>query len=348
MRAFSHEKTMKQVRGFRQKAMRRSLFGSTLLAALLATAPAHAGDTEDATLFGALGLTAATGETKLGTGAGDIEAWLLTAGGLDAVAAEIRGRLGGAGSYVLLTPDEKINLGAPTVLASRIAFLKAKIENRACKVPPPPGVGAAAAVAPSIGDIGAALATDTTITGIVVAAQDRALVSALAAKRLEGQKFFIPSDAVAPSKSELVTNWNDLAFMAERCREDPANKDAAEVRLYDALDKEVNARTDGASLLERAAATAALVEQTPKIVRVAIERAGGTTVVRSNVWYKLGFPGAVVMGGGLIASFRVINPASGEIEKAGIVRCGFPQRSFHKITSVPVAGPGCVPATTKG
>lgn len=322
-------------------ATRSLLRGVALRSMLLATvlaAPAHAADTADTALLAAFGLTAASGETKLGTGAGDIEAWLLTAAALDDVAEDIASELS-PGNYILLTRDEKVNLAAPVVLAARIVFLQRKIDGLKCA----PSTALAAGVVVKPSDIGGMLKTDTTFAGIVVAAEDRALVNAVAAKGTTTVFFHTAADAIAPQDSALVARWNELTSSVEVCRGDPAHVESTAVKLFEALDKEVSVRSEGVSLLERASALAALADKKPKLVRLAIERAGGTTIVRSNIWYKLGFPGAAVMGGGLVASFRVVDPVDGRVDHAGIVRCGFPQRRFEHITRQPVIGTGCMP-----
>ena len=77
------------------------------------------------------------------------------------------------------------------------------------------------------------------------------------------------------------------------------------------------------------------------ILRVAAEQVGGTAISRSGVLYTLGFPGAAVISTGVLVSFRLVDPRSGEVVCIGIVRCAVPQTRFGRVRDVVLRARGC-------
>ena len=59
----------------------------------------------------------------------------------------------------------------------------------------------------------------------------------------------------------------------------------------------------------------------PLILRTTIEQQGGTSITRSGILYTLGFPGAAQISAGLIASYRLVEPDTGQAKAAGFVLC---------------------------
>ena len=63
-----------------------------------------------------------------------------------------------------------------------------------------------------------------------------------------------------------------------------------------------------------------LFEQGTKVLRVWVDKSGGTILTRRNLWTSLGAP-AVGITGGLVASYAKIDAKTGAVEKAGFMYC---------------------------
>jgi hypothetical protein len=334
------------------KAIRLAGVATLALAAqLLVASPAFAADEAANTgLLAALGVEAAGGNTELGGNGGQIEGWLLTSRYLDAVAVRILERTAAAGGgrrILLLAGDEPINLGLPSALSRRIALLKQRIAAYAVRTACTARIAEAektaeqrSLISPTLADLGGALRTDTKIDGFDIPLEDRALISAIG--KVNGGNarldLRIPSDATMVPEGGIVTAWDSLADAAASLgcagRDDDAGK--ALKAQYDALDAYVNKPgEDGASSpLERAAALGDLaIGQPPLLLRVGVEKAGGTTIVRSNIFLKLGFPGAVMLSGGIVASYRLIDPVNGVLKSSGLVQCALPPVEFGSVAA---------------
>jgi len=328
---------------------------------LLTAAPARAADDTASTgILAALGIEAAGGDTKLGDKGGEIEGWMLATAHLDSVAREIlsqvdASRIGGNAvsgrTIVLLARDEPFNLGLPGVISRRIALLQKRVDRYGgC----PAAVSQRAALAglPAItpADVAAVTRTDTTIAGFDIALEDRALISAIGHVNLgSGRDLRISSDATAvPVGTGIIARWDNLEAAISALRGCVAANDSAGKGLiaqFDALDAFVNTPGDkgGSSPLERAAAIGDLANNPPLLLRVAVEKAGGTTITRSNIFLKLGFPGAVRISGGIVASYRVIDPVNGSLVNAGLVRCALPQVDFKDVSKQTASAANCKP-----
>jgi hypothetical protein len=325
--------------------LKHRLASSLAIAALLAAAtPAQAGDTEDSTLLGLLGLEAATGKTTLGAGAGQIEAWVLTARVIDVaaktVAEQARTSAGARQAIILATNEEVIDLGAPATIARRIELLAAPIKACAPRAAAPgggiktlgAGPGLLGSIAPS--DVVGAFKTDTTIDPITVEVKDRAVINAIAAIAPgDSVPFYIASDAITPDGT-LLADWQRLLFATELARHGPATTACkAAVAEVEAFGKLVEARSEetGDTPLERAARLSGLARLNPLILRLSVEASGGTAITRANIWHAVGFPGAVVISGGLVVSYRLTDPAAGRIMGGGVVRCAIRPVRFETI-----------------
>jgi hypothetical protein len=168
--------------------------------ATLATSAAAA-DTTEVTLAAGLGLTAASGKTTLGAGAGAIEAGVLGADAFQQAGAIIAALVNrsAAGKTVLVTArDEQANLALATIVKDRIDAVTRLLQRAGRSCPAPKAAKekddkenavpfAAAApkdkISPALSDVVAALATETAISGIELKAEDRLLINAVLSNR---------------------------------------------------------------------------------------------------------------------------------------------------------------------
>jgi hypothetical protein len=182
------------------------------------------------------------------------------------------------------------------------------------------------------------LKTDTEISGVEVPLVHRMLVAATGRRLLDaGYDVIIPSAAVAtPQRSVLAQSWSDLKAaraLAQECRERFAKEkksswltkklaafDAA-LASIDGLEAKLLKRDDnGQTPLAQAIRVEALMQGEPRVLRVAVEKGGGSILKRSNVWTALGAP-AVGITGALVVSYSLTEPRSGQLLRSGYLVC---------------------------
>lgn len=286
--------------------------------------------------FTALGLTPAKGETTLSDGAGTIEAWMLSTATVNAVAKTINTAVKATklpGTHVLLAGEDKIDPAYVVIFDRQRDTVVAAIGSTLAMLDcgrRRDGAEVSAMALPLIPAIGAALSlfrTDTELRGITVDVTDRALVSAIAAEA--PGTWVVPAEMVALDANDPRVAGLDTVAEGRRqlvrCRlADAADKDAA--AALDATLATVDSwfsavltpGTDGRTPLARAVVSAQLANAL--VLRVSVEKAGGSLIKRSNLWTALGAP-AIGLTGGLIVSYRLSTPANGKVVAAGLLVC---------------------------
>ena len=318
----------------------------------LAPAAALADDsTEKTGLLAALGIEAAGGETTVGDKGGQIEGYLLASKVLGLAARKVLDEVkkpAGNSPLILLAGAEKINFGLPVVLSDRIDSLAAEVklglaefcQKKKSDKMKPSSLGAG--TKPQLADIAGMVRTDTKITGFDIDLTDQAFVTAIGAARQEGDpRLLIPSDATAVSQdSEIYKKWKGLsgeAYALKACAND--NESAKPIlKRYDEFYSYATASPkDGtATPLEQAMALASLrglpnSSSKSNLLRVYLEKAGGSIITRSNIFFKLGAPGAVIVGGGFVAGYRLVNPEGGELLGGGSFTCVLPETKYRSV-----------------
>ncbi len=172
-----------------------------LAAVSLIAAPAAASDDTKTGLLAGLGVTAATGKTTLGGGAGAIEAGILSADAFKQSAAIIAGVthsvVKGERTIALIGADDTLDLISPHIIKGQIKaardLLAADRTRRCAKLPKPAPVAATPGSAISIkflglsgtlgkvtpADAAGVVVTETSIAALELSAADRRLTNAL-------------------------------------------------------------------------------------------------------------------------------------------------------------------------
>jgi len=345
------------------------LSASLSMAALIATSSpaAAAGDATDAGLLAAIGLNAASAKTQLNAGGGEVEIWMLSSQVISTAAAAIGTKIEaarGARKVIILTPESKFNLGLAASVQHEIAYLRSRLTAIRCPDSRLSAGGRDALFAAPTGltgmgvsptDIAAAitgaLKTDTDISGVTIDPNHRTLMSAVAGRL--GANAFVPSDSMlagAGQSGSLAAAWTALSTeLADKrspaCAKSDADKaviaevDAARQRLSQ------TGPDGGPSLLQTAVQSAAYLPAepggaSPLLLTVAIEHAGGSVLVRSNIWTQLG-ASAVGISGGLVISYRLTDPVGGEVKAAGLLVCGTAVNRMRDIHRAPISGATC-------
>ncbi|HEX8224020.1 MAG TPA: hypothetical protein VF605_09410 [Allosphingosinicella sp.] len=323
----------------------------------------------------ALGLPKPEGKTTMGTNAGVIETWMLSASTLDAAARAIVGEVAaaaappptdrpdtrgpgrrrnieeaaaeeeGGGSarptYLLLAGEEALNLDAANNLLFQTTDLTAKLQaaipQQCLSKAAASGEDGGAVPIAAIGALVGLLKTDTEISGIDITLGDRMLVAAVGRRLARGADVILPAAAIAPpAGGALAGKWQALASAqgkARTCRINFAkNKPTSWVKkklaaldqaigAIDALDAKVTKPDDAGRIpLAQAIRYDALLQSKPNVLRVYVEKAGGSVVKRSNLFTALG-ASAVDISGGLIVHHRLTEPSSGRLLTSGVHVC---------------------------
>ena len=190
----------------------------------------------------------------------------------------------------------------------------------------------------AIGAIAGLLKSDTEISGVDVPIANRMLVAATERRLVRsGITARLPSAAVAPDKeSPLALAWGRL--LAERdsvkaCRPRFAAQGSnawvkktlaamdQQTAAIDALEAaQTKADDKGVMPLARAIHAETLLRGNPWVLRVSVEKGGGSILKRSNVWTALGAP-AIGISGGLVVSYTLTEPTTGAFLAGGALVC---------------------------
>lgn len=311
-------------------------------------------ETDTPTLLAYLGLSAADGKTTVGDNAAAVEAHMLASAMAIKAASKIKERVktaAGTSRVVLLVGDEKFSLAPYYQTLNAIASLNsdAQIFIDKARAAGCGDVGGPALTQPTqrdfdftASDIIGAFRTSTTLSAAPVTVGLELLKSAMAVPTTSqtGITWVSPADVMQPSGGQALRD--DLGRARARIRPyssgacDKVDKEIS--KAADALLAASNALTaskDAApSLLEQASQLAGLIEDNRpiRVLKVDMAKAGGTLVNTSNIWTSIGFPG-LTMRGGLVATYRLIDPVSGQTEAAGIVACRYPKRLLQTINA---------------
>lgn len=317
--------------------MKISFFMASTAAVAMALAPPASAQTDgDSLVLGALLGNALSGKTTLGTGAGEIEGWMVVAPLLHSAALKIGEQTKGK-SGVLLVNAEPASLGLLGSIQGQVTLYKVLFE-RPCVAPvkgtEPQLVGAAGGT--TLADlIGAAPAPNTDIIGFMVAPTDLALINAIQSTVPGWTR--IDDLMMAPSDSQILQDWEGLrvargAYETGACGKTDDGK--AIMAHFDATDAKLSAMGDKGepSLLDQAARIQTILGSgtNTSILRVSIEKAGGSITNTDSIWTRLGAP-AIKLTGALVLSYRVVDPRTGATSKAGLVVCHAPRKTMDQL-----------------
>ena len=291
-----------------------------------------------------------TGTAEVKEHGGEFEGWLMSANAIDTAAVRIAGNLrtsSGGGRLVILAGDETFDLGLPRTMAMRLSGLE-RGANDALRAAGCGGgrstpshnsefVGESpTALLPYVGALVNAFRTDTTITGFTGPTDARLIVNALAGQIATGDDWVIPSAIATISiDSPLVSKWDGVASLRSilsTCRAEKARGNAAAKAKLPGLDQaiaEINA-FETAHVVGGGTSVSPLVQAirleslaaTPdlSVVRVFVEKAGGSILVRRNLFTMLGAP-AVGISGGAVVGWRVVEARTGRLRGGGNLSC---------------------------
>lgn len=307
----------------------------------------------------ALGLSSgATGATEIKEKGGEFEAWLLSAKSIEAAADQIVEGMGKERSNrttVLLAGTEPFDLALARTVKARLQTLEKRLRDdltvAGCLGPQPPFVAAGVPVIPLIGALVGALKTDTQIYGAEGPSDARMLVNAMTRR---AGNWLVPADvSLIPDQSDIGGLWEtvtNLRATAVTCKGQPKIKKAqaalltAAVALVDQAEADLVATGTGTSPLIQAIRLDAVAKQNPLVMRLFVEKGGGSILLRKNLWTALGAP-AVGITGGSVVSWRLVDPASGKSEAGGLLLCRTKLTNMRAVHAGRTGAAACTPAS---
>lgn len=356
---------------------------SIISAALLLSQPAAAqddDDVEDIALLAALGLTAPDGTTTSGEGAGQLEAFILSANLSAKLGEKIREKIGTVEkttventtventtvekttvkkTIVPLGSDQTLNLRDYYLVAAQLeslTTLSQAIDNPSiCEAKfqkdnagdgiesTDPKKKQKTKLTPA--DIFGLLRSDVEVKGVSVNPSEQMIINAVISLSPSGSdNWYLPSEHVFSGINNTDGIYAKLKKVKKRADDflkgPCAKKDKAEDLKKIATDVQggLNALiTPGEKGAPSSFALALLREglvakaDDMRVLRIKVEHAGGTLLTSNSILTQIGFP-AVTMSGGLIVTYRLVNPSNGQVSVSGTFICSTPRRTLHNIS----------------
>ena len=318
-----------------------------------------------------LGLNAAKGQTTLGNGAGAIEAGTMNveafAQAADIILSATNIEQAEGRRILLAAHDQQVDLVSPLLIQRRIARFrtaiaeptlrcagdfqeqkdeKAKQQKAETKLGLFSGTFSKGALTPFVpSDFAQALTTDIAINPIALSADDRMLVNAIEIKgggrfHLVGEGTALPADGSTILANYLALLDEIVQRRAVCVRLDHASVVAAADSFANSLAADKGALSALATAVQLEPYAGSIDPQGRRLpdhpaallLRVAVEQVGGTAITRSNIFYELGLVrGATTVAAGLVVSYRLVDPASGQPAATGIIYCMTDQRNLRDV-----------------
>lgn len=327
-------------------------------------------DRASADRIAALGLPSFEGKTTMGDGAGAMEATMLASHAVREAAAMIahgvpkETRTVSAGGVSSTVPRKVIVLAGEEGLDfSQVGALGAEMDAiRQVMLPLASGGegGGALGIATVISAATAAaglLRSDTEVAALDLPALSNRILASMVAAEL-GERAIIPSAAIGSlepeaeqadwDKKSIMQKINALVALRRQVEarkpkpadaEKPTKEEQAKIAPYtaalarfDAFFTRVTTGDDKGQLpLVRTARLDQLWRDEPRILRVYLDKAGGSRVIRKNIGTTLTLATPVKVSGGIIASYIVTNPTTGGLLAFDFISC---RTTFTSIQSV--------------
>jgi hypothetical protein len=315
----------------------------------------------DQARIAALHLPSFQGTTTLNAGAGAMEAAILTSHTVMGAAAIIKDAVDRAypqtssttEPIIVLAGDEVLDFGRVGAInaemdAIHAEFLRLLAIDRAAHHRRPPSIsraeagGSATAIISAVTAAAGLLRSDTEVTALdITAISNRVLATAVATHI--GARAILPAAAIG-SIDDPPSNggWQDMRVLqklnglmamrilveAARDRIPDASKPTqaapytAILSRFDAFVTRVTtADANGGVPIVQAARLSSLWSLRPRVLRVYVDKAGGSLIRTTNIVTTLALDSPVRVTGGLIATYTLTDPSSGSVLAGGIITC---------------------------
>ena len=314
-------------------SIRRTTALLAAVSTLVFAQPASAVSDAEAALLGAIGAQALGGKTTLGEHGGEMETAIIAASLLHSAAMKITVDVGRTDGVIVATETEATNIGIAQSVGIQIDRVNMNFDALHCDGKPnKSNVGVGSVLASVISE---APKATTVVSGQSVTIGNEALVDAMLKNNIKWTR--LGDISVADRDSPLANSWQKLRLRRDSVATracGTTDKGKAAIAGFDALESKLLAAGEGGapSLLELAMRLDKRVDSSTRILRVHIEKAGGSVINTDTFWTRLGAP-AIRITGGLIIGYRLINPYTGQSEKSGLLVCVAPKKGIRAIYS---------------
>ena len=296
-----------------------------------------------------LGIPSFSGKTELATNAGAMEVNLLASNALGSAASEIAANTDV--SVLLLAGDEAVDFGAADAMKQQLQAIQYLYGLAGLKVPvagsATPGADAAflppAAAVAAISAVAGLFRAETTISGTEASAVTQQMLVAAVASRLAGagRPAMLANTRVAGVQTaagislyRLLNDLGELRYSADQqksflsgvSKPTPAQRlqlaslVAATTRHDAFLAKAFVADNAGVVPFAAAARMAGVFDDGRQILRVYINKAGGSVVNTRNIATIFGVD-PVKVSGGVLVSYVRSDPKTGDVKSSDVLSC---------------------------
>ncbi|HEY0028008.1 MAG TPA: hypothetical protein VGC35_09080 [Allosphingosinicella sp.] len=315
-------------------------------------------DRASADRISALGLPSFEGKTTMGDGAGAMEATMLASHAVRAAAAMIaRGVPKESKSIVVLAGDEALDFSSIGALGAEMSAIRHML-LRILKPSSTGGFAGAAAVISAATAAAGLFRSDTEVAALDTSALSNRVLASMVAAQL-GTRAIIPSAAMgsvdAPTRTEAGSTrparvaWDDMTLMerlnelvdirrqvfdemAEHKPKDPEKPTKEEqatlapftgaLARFDTFFARVTTADDkGALAIVKTVRLEQIWRLKPHILRVYVDKVGGSRVTRKNIGTTLTLATPVKISGGLVASYSLTDPSTGQQIAFDLLSC---------------------------
>jgi hypothetical protein len=298
----------------------------------------------DRTRIESLNLPSFEGTTQLGEGVGAMETTMLSSHAVHEAARAIRGWANPHldRPVIVLAGDESLDFSRISAIATEISAIDQVFDQvlSAEERPRQQRFLGAAGIVSAISAVAGLLRSDTDVTAVdLPVISNRLLATAVAAELPDA---IVPSAAIGPVRTTGGLLGDLIALIDKRARVQaardairPANPnaptDAEKARIapltaalarFDAFAARVTtADANGSVPIVQADRLSTIWNRQPRVLRVYVDKAGGTVIRRTNLITTLGIDHPIRVSGGMVASFILTNPESGGVVSAGTITC---------------------------
>lgn len=301
----------------------------------------------------ALGLPSFEGKTTLGAGVGSMEATMLASHAVHRAAMEISRASRAAAPnrpFIVLAGDEALDFGRVGAIGAELDAIHVHFERLTARPQSSEAggfVGASAAIS-AITAAAGLFRSDTEVTALDLQALSSRVLAMAVASRL-GKLAIMPTAAIGAlppdgpvpadwSKRSLIQKLNGLALKRNEVAAamptpaDPKNPTAAEkaaiadftaaLARFDTFFARVTTADDkGAVPIVQAARLDQIWRRGPSVLRVHVEKAGGSLIKNTNILTTLALDDPIRITGGLVASYLLTDPATGDVIASDLLSC---------------------------
>lgn len=283
-----------------------------------------------------------------------IESWLLTSTAINSTASGIHDATKGDvptgdRKLLVLAASEPLDFNQSDMLKLEMSSLSRRIRLATatqCATRRQANLESLDVPIAALGAVADLLKTETDLTAIDQTVDAKLLASAVAGKFTNA---VIPSAAIAAkADSKLLGQFNDLVVLADTAQsvrdvlaknEKPSDCEKQKLENlkvvlggFDKFYTRVTTADDKTSMVPIVLASRLdqILDQDPLVLRVNAEKAGGTLLKRKNLLTAFGAETAFISGG-LVSSYQLTRPRTGELLKSGVITCRTTLTSLKRV-----------------